>query len=638
MYVLLALPGGLAAKNGEKLLYPIADIHDSLLKCSDAVVRDFESKVDIVDDHSVVVHTHRIVSLLNTAAGNERHLAEAFSSLQSLDDISASVYDAAGRKLRSIKAKEFKTFAGNIGHPGFTDVQLKQYFLEYAAYPFTIELDVTTTALQTFMLPVFEPLGYSHIIGERVALEHASLQVIAPPSVSLKYRAFFMPPAVESRTDDGNIVLNWSSGAHCAQLAAPFRPRDINGSPAVLLSVQKVAIEGYQGDESSWRSLGAFVNLLNEGRDVISDEDKLRVHKLTDALPDRRQKIRAVYKYMQEHTRYVAVELGIGGWQTLDAAFVGKNQYGDCKALSNYTMALLKEAGIVSYPVLISAGTDYRAVMPDFPAAYFNHEILCIPATRDTVWLECTSADAPAGYLGNFTEDRLGLMLTPDGGKLIRTPVVSDKENQLCRFVQASLNDDRSYSMQIRGIYNGSYCDQLMAGVQHKSAAALQQYLDNKFLLSSYNVTSMHYTPAEGESAPRWIEQLSLTAGNMVSGSGKYFFVNINLLPLELPDTEPEDIRNERFTVAQWSAIKDTFQIQLPKNFVPGHLPEAVSITAAFGSYQRAMVLEAGSRLNIYRTLIWKKGEYPAEASATLVGLIKKIQRDEQERLVINTL
>jgi transglutaminase-like putative cysteine protease len=137
----------------------------------------------------------------------------------------------------------------------------------------------------------------------------------------------------------------------------------------------------------SWKDFGKFVYSLKVGRDQLPDNIKQTVHQLADGLTDPKQKISRLYEYMQKNTRYVGIQLGIGGWQPFDAKYVATNGYGDCKALVNYMYSLLKEAGINSYYTLVRAGKYANYITTEFPSQQFNHVILCVPLQKDTVRL-----------------------------------------------------------------------------------------------------------------------------------------------------------------------------------------------------------------------------------------------------------
>ena len=62
--------------------------------------------------------------------------------------------------------------------------------------------------------------------------------------------------------------------------------------------------------------------------------------------------------------------------------------YGDCKGLSNYTMALLEEADVTSYYSKIYAGEGERVNLdPKIAFQHSNHVILMVPFEKDTVWM-----------------------------------------------------------------------------------------------------------------------------------------------------------------------------------------------------------------------------------------------------------
>lgn len=155
-------------------------------------------------------------------------------------------------------------------------------------------------------------------------------------------------------------------------------------------------IDQYTGDLSTWAEAGRFFYILNRDRDNLPADVQTLVRSWTVQARNNREKIDILYRYLQANQRYVSIQLGIGGWQTFDAAFVNDKKYGDCKALSNYMKALLKAVNTTAYQALVFANA---AGAPVIDAE------LAVP---------------------RFNRVRL---LSPDGGKLVRTPALTPAAN-----------------------------------------------------------------------------------------------------------------------------------------------------------------------------------------------------------------
>ena len=160
----------------------------------------------------------------------------------------------------------------------------------------------------------------------------------------------------------------------------------------------------------TWEDFSNWIWQLNQGRDVLSLTTTAKVQEMVKDLPDDRAKVKRLYAYLQERTRYFNVALGIGGLQPVDANVVDEVGYGDCKGLSNYMKALLKAAGIKSYYALVNSGGDFPQLIQDFPSHQFDHAILCVPMEKDTIWLECTSQTIPFGVFRRFYQRPHGVV------------------------------------------------------------------------------------------------------------------------------------------------------------------------------------------------------------------------------------
>ncbi len=90
---------------------------------------------------------------------------------------------------------------------------------------------------------------------------------------------------------------------------------------------------------------------------------------------------------------------------------------------------MLKAAGVDAYCAVIYGGGYKRDIREDFVSMQGNHMILGIPDNNKIVWLECTSQVHPFGFQGDFTDDRMALLIKPDGSKIVRTAIYDSKTN-----------------------------------------------------------------------------------------------------------------------------------------------------------------------------------------------------------------
>jgi len=294
-----------------------------------------------------------------------------------------------------------------------------------------------------------------------------------------------------------------------------------------------------------------------------------------------------VYEWLQANTRYVSVQLGIGGWQTFPATSVAANGYGDCKALTNYCQALLKTAGIAAYSALVRA--DENDIRTEFPSQQFNHVVLCVPlkkaAKADTVWLECTSQTNPFGYMSSFTGNRHALLVTPQGGQLVRTPRYLAPDNRRERLADVYLDAQGSATASIRTRRTGLEQDGYARLAGSQNLADQKKALAESLPLANFSISKLSYVQDRRGAVPALTETLGLTLPGWASVSGKRAFLTPNLLSRwsALPAAVGE--RRTPIWLDNAFSYADTVRIHVPAGFKPESLPAPVQLNTTFGTY-----------------------------------------------------
>ncbi|MEO6932585.1 MAG: transglutaminase domain-containing protein, partial [Chitinophagaceae bacterium] len=397
--------------------------------------------------------------------------------------------------------------------------------------------------------------------------------------------------------------------------------------------VQKYAVQGYKGNMATWNDYGKFVYALKAGRDQLPENIKKTVHDLTDGLKDPYEKVNVLYNFLQKNSRYISVQLGIGGWQPYDATYVATKRYGDCKALVNYMYSLLKEAGIPSNYTLVKSGESNTGILVDFPSQQFNHVILSVPMAKDTIWLECTSQDLPAGYLSGFTSDRQVLVVNENGGTLVSTPRYGFKDNLQLRRISAELRADGVLTADVRTFYQARQEDDVHDMINALARDKVLERLKQRINLPNYDVLKFEYLE-DKVAMPSITEKLSITATDYAQVSGKRIFLTPNILSRSEGKLTPEEKRKFDINIKFEYTDEDSVDIKIPEGFIPEALPQNTELKSAFGSYKNSFKVEK-DRIRYYRRIEKFSGRFPAADYPKLVEFNNQVYKADRARIVL---
>jgi hypothetical protein len=375
---------------------------------------------------------------------------------------------------------------------------------------------------------------------------------------------------------------------------------------------------------------------LGKGRDNLPPAVCDEIQKRVEGLSGKQERIEAVYSYMQERSRYVSIQLGLGGWQPFETRFVHEKGYGDCKALSFYTMNLLKCIGVEAKYTLVHAGPKPIRIDESFPANQFNHVILSVPQKNDTLWLECTSMDQPFNYLGTFTHNRKALTIEQEGGKLVKTPAIPARKNIRETNGTFLLNTSGDIEGQITTGYNGLRFDIAQRTMKkgHK-----EQVKDFYRSLDFAGGDIQHYAIKAADTAgpvPAATRKVQLTVNGYGKKSGSRIFLNPNVLNRSNSVLAEAKNRVSDIIVDVPKYDVDSVTYTIPKNASYEHLPDSVFYVSPFGTYYQNICAD-DSTITFVRKYMLYSGTYPASKYGDFVKFRNNISKADQRMIVLVT-
>jgi hypothetical protein len=608
--------------------YNVNKIPEQLKKEANVIKRMEEWKIVIKNAGKASVKHKYALTILNESGNRFAYYSNSYDKLQSLEDITGHLYDAEGKELKKVKKKDIQDVSYDDDMSLMTDNRLKQHTFYYRTYPYTVEYEDEQNFDGIFFLPHWQPIE-----GYEFSVQQSAFIVEVPADYQLRYKQFNYTGA-PTKTEQGKTTIHkWEVLNQEATNYEPNMPRFAEVTTSVFIAPASFEIGGYNGDMSSWEGLGKFILSLNKNRDALPDNIKADIHRIADAVSDKQEKIRLLYEYMQKNTRYISVQMGIGSWQPFDAKYVATKRYGDCKALSNYMVSILKEAGINANYVLINSGEGRKGLWEDFPAPYFNHAIMCVPDGKDTLWLECTSQTRSAGFMGSSTGNRKALMIDENGGTVVRTPFYSVLDNLQMRKIKAVVDAEGNISIESSTRFTGQQQEQVHGLIYGATSTEREKYLNESISLPTYKVESSTYKEQKGK-VPAVNEYLKITASNYATITGKRLFLQPNLFNksgTKLPTDKPR-----KYDLQYDYSYKDvdTISIAVPDGYVLEALPKNVNLESKCGKYSISFKLD-GSSIEVLRVNEKYAGVYPSTEYLAIAKFMEDIYKADRGKVVL---
>ena len=612
-------------------IYQALLLDSELTDNANAIVRLDQMDIQINSVKEMTYTVRQVVTVLNKLGDKHARTSASYDKEKKIKNIELFVYDKVGKEITHIKKKDFQDVSIADGFSLYLDDRILRYRYTPVQYPYTIDFTYEVETSDTGVFPSW------YFLSNYLVSVEKSRYNISYSDATLK------PVVKEYNLSDINISkteetgrLSYSADNIPAIKQESLSPEFNTINPHLALRLPNFYYKGHEASVNDWKDLGFWIdNNLLKGRGQLSEATINKAKDMVSGVADDLEKARIIYKYVQDNTRYVSVQIGIGGFQPISAIEVDRVKYGDCKGLSNYTKALLEAVGVTAYYTVIQAGNTKVDFDDDFAdLIQGNHVILAIPYNGQYYWIDCTSQTHPFGFVGDFTDDRKALVITPNGGEIVRTVAYLNEQNYQKTTADYSISPDGN----IKGVVHI-----LTKGIQYDARFFLEKETKDDIVkhYKGYwdNINNLHlkkYIFQNDRETVEFLETVDFEAANYASISGDRILFSVNAFNKNTFVPSRYRNRKQALEISRGFHDDDEFSVSLPKGYTIEAIPDAKILETEFGYYKISVDYDiATNKIQYKRNFFLKQGVYTKEKYALYRTFRKGVASADNAQIVL---
>lgn len=601
-------------------------IPENLKEGAVAVVRKSSATFTQHNINSGTYKVHKVITILNERGNRFAHFYGHKDNFTDFKKFEGIVRSGSGKEIKKIKKKDL--IESSLSTEMASDDKMLIYEVTSPVYPYTVEY----TFEQEFKNGIIVYPSFYPIQSYQMAVEQADYTIELPLGQDLRYLSNFDCKVEDSNTAT-NHIYKFSSGPLKAIKKEPFISYEDDIFPRVRIGVKNFCFDKVCGDLSTWKDFGIWQNKLLEGRDILPPTIVDKIKELTKNASSDREKVEIIYKFLQNNTRYVSIQLGIGGWQPISAESTIKNNYGDCKGLSNLMKAMLGVVDIPSNYATIYLG-DKKRLLKDFPdMAQTNHVILLVPLEKDSIWLECTSKSLPAGYIHDDIAGHDAIVMTEKGGVVCTLPSYPSNQNLTETFITMNIADNGDIDGQMKFVEHlhgfGNYQDVMRSNDREKHVAYINSYVNfPRLTIGKIN------TSEDLSDHPSCTLEANFTATNYVTKTGQRLFIPLIPSKKSYFDVLKAKERVHDVVIGYGYSERDSIAINLPENYTIESIPKNELIVTPYGNMVIVIKKLSENQITCTTYIEIKEGRYSRDQYDEIKNFFNKIVATNRVKMV----
>ena len=612
--------------------YSVNLIPENLTKNTHAVVRKHAVRYEVPAQDKLETRISWAITVFDQDGMDYLGAYAYYNDGMRIGKIEALIFDRNGQEINKFRKKDFRDVSAVSGGTLYSDSRV--LYLDYTpvSFPFTMEFTYEMVTPNTCFLP-----SHSFLLGYDIGTEFSEYELVYNPELEA-------PRVREKNLEGVSIDKEVSAGRvyYSVKNLPAINREDLSPGfsrvvPGVHAVMNQFHLEGKDGYATNWKELGSWMySQILKNRQELPAETINEIKDLTRGVDDIYEKSKIVYNYVQEQTRYISVQVGIGGIQPVAAIDVDEVKYGDCKGLTNYTIALLQAVGVEAYYVHVESGASMESFPEDFASLVAgDHVILAIPYQGGYIWSDCTSKIHPFGFVGDFTDNRNVMVITPEGGELVKTVAYLDQDNKLTTTAEARLSSDGALQATVELTAEGIEYDRYFSKWEHlrDDSDMKEWYAEFWSYLNGFHLDA--YTHEDNKDEVVLKEHLELGVKNYMSQAGDHRLFHLNAFNRKVG--LPDRYRNRKlpFQITRGYLKEDVYTFHLPEGYRVESLPESKHLETAFGTYTTTCEAVDPKTILFKRSFLLKNGVYAKDQYDDYREFLKGVRSGDQSKVLL---
>ncbi len=348
-----------------------------------------------------------------------------------------------------------------------------------------------------------------------------------------------------------------------------------------------------------------------------NEKDKLMpvLAKILQGKTTDRDKIKAIYYWVQDNIRYIAYEDGYSGYIPATAQDVLAKKYGDCKGMANLLTEMLKSAGYNAHFTWI--GTRRLPYSQSMPALCVNNHAICtLNFEGKDYFLDGTESYEPFSENAFRIQGKEVMIAMGDKYEIKKVPETGAADNRITTAADFTLTDNNTLKGKVKVTITGNERTDFHQSYQLLPNGQRKDYLNDYLEFGNDNMiaTGIKTSDLQNREVPVTIEgdvDLSNTV-NVISGDR---YVGVDFFPKALDRLIPDEKRIEGYDIDDVLSFEDRITLTVPADKKIIDKPEDLEMK--FDGFEfKGSYLVAGDKVTLIKTLsiknsVIKKSDFP---------------------------